>query len=172
MVRNTSSIYYRRIVLPTTRLDGKEAREVIQQAADGVDRIERSWSPNRIHTEHAGSIILTGSQLRQNLRRWLSPQDPSTNHNISCNAHHKGTATWFFEGRTYKEWKSTGSESLLWIHGKRVPLFLSATWRHLITSHFCSWLRQEHTLVRRAFTVFSTIIESLAFFQFDDHRRC
>ncbi len=25
-----------------TRIDGKEAREVIQQAADGVDRIERS----------------------------------------------------------------------------------------------------------------------------------
>ncbi|KAF8497821.1 hypothetical protein F5888DRAFT_1578470, partial [Russula emetica] len=58
------------------------------------------------------------SQLRQDLRRWLSPQDPSTNHNIACNAHHKGTATWFFEGRTYNEWKSTGSESLLWIHGK------------------------------------------------------
>ncbi|KAF8497792.1 hypothetical protein F5888DRAFT_1923183 [Russula emetica] len=60
----------------------------------------------------------TGSQLRQDLRRWLSPPDPSTNHNIACNAHHKGTATWFFEGRTYNEWKSTDSESLLWIHGK------------------------------------------------------
>ncbi|KAN0118906.1 hypothetical protein V8E52_004678 [Russula decolorans] len=64
------------------------------------------------------SIILTGNQLRQDLRKWLSPPDPSTNHNIECNAHHKGTATWFFEGRTYKEWKSTASESLLWIHGK------------------------------------------------------
>jgi hypothetical protein len=42
MVRNTSSIYYRRIVQPITCLDGKEAREVIHQAADGVDRIERS----------------------------------------------------------------------------------------------------------------------------------
>ena len=37
-----------------------------------------------------------------------------------------GTATWFFEGSTYKEWKSigSGSDSLLWIHGKRVPLFV------------------------------------------------
>jgi archaellum component FlaC len=62
------------------------------------------------------------SQLRQDLHRWLSPQDPSTNHNIARNAHHRGTATWFFEGGTYNEWKSTGSESesLLWIHGKRV----------------------------------------------------
>ena len=105
------------------RLDGKDAREVIQQAADGVDRMERSWFSNHIYARHAGSIFLTGNQLLQNLRRWLSPQDPSTNHNIACNAHHKGTANWFFEGRTYEEWKSTGteSESLLWIHGKRVP---------------------------------------------------
>ena len=107
-------------------VDNRAAREVIQQAADGVDRVERSWLPNRIHAGHAGSIILTGNQLRQDLRRWLSPPDPSTNHNIACNAHHKGTATWFFEGRTYKEWKSTGSESLLWIHGKRVSLSHSA----------------------------------------------
>ena len=31
-----------KIVQLLTRIDGKEAREVIQQAADGVDRIERS----------------------------------------------------------------------------------------------------------------------------------
>ena len=115
-----------KIVQLLTRLDGKKARGVIQQTADDVDQVKRSWSPNRIHAGHGGSIILTGNQLRQDLRRWLSPQDPSTNHNIACNAHHKGTATWFFERRTYKEWKSTGSESLLWIHGKRVPLSHSA----------------------------------------------
>jgi hypothetical protein len=114
-----------------TRLDGKEARGVIQQAADGVDRIERSWFPNRIYAGHAGSVILTGSQLRQDLRRWLSPPDPSTNHNIACGTHHKGTVTWFFEGSTYKEWKSTDSESLLWVHGKRAPFHY--TRRHLIT---------------------------------------
>ena len=97
-----------------------KVNERMAGVADGVDRIERSWFPNRVHAGHAGSI-LTGDQLQQNLRRWLSPQDPSTNHSIACNAHHKGTATWFFERRTYKEWKSTSSESLLWVHGKRVP---------------------------------------------------
>ncbi len=99
----------------------KDARAVMQQTADGVDWTERSWSLNRLHAGHPGSIILTGNQLRQDLCRWLSPPDPSTNHNIACNAHHEGTATWFFEGSTYKEWKSTNSDSLLWIHGKRVP---------------------------------------------------
>ena len=115
-----------KIVQLLTRIDGKEARGFIQQAAGGVDRMERSWFLNRIHAGQAGSTILTGSQLRQDLRRWLSPPDPSTNHNIARNAHHMGTATWFFEGTTYKEWKSTGSESLLWIHGKRVPISYSA----------------------------------------------
>ena len=112
-----------KIVQLLTRLDGKEVKGVIQQTADGVDQLKCSLSPNHIHAGHAGSIALTGNQLRQDLRRWLSPQDPSTNHNISWNAHHTGTTTWFFEGSTYKEWKSTtGSDSLLWIHGKRVPV--------------------------------------------------
>jgi hypothetical protein len=64
----------------------------VREIADDVDQVRRSWSSNRIHAGHAGSIILTGNQLRQDLRRWLSPPDPSTNHNIACKAHHKGTA--------------------------------------------------------------------------------
>ena len=113
--------YSSKIFQSLTRLDGNEARGVIQQTADDVDQVKRSWFLNRLHARHVGSTILIGNQLRQDLRRWLSPPDPSTNHNIACNTHHKGTTTWFFEGETYKDWKSTGSESLLWIHGKRVP---------------------------------------------------
>ena len=123
MVRNT---FYLLSNCLTSAPEGKEAREANQHAADGVDRIQRSLFSKRLRAGHAGSIMLTGDQLRKNLRRWLSPQDPSTNHNIACSAHHKGTANWFFEGRTYKEWRSTSSESLLWIHGKRAPLFHSA----------------------------------------------
>ena len=105
----------------------------------------------------------TEKQLRQDLHGWLSPPDPSTNHNIACSTHHKGTATWFFEGRTYKEWKSTGSESLLWIHGKRALLSHLPPHRcHLIKTLICSWLWQKHTLVRRAFAFFlSKTAESL-----------
>jgi hypothetical protein len=55
--------------------DGKEARGVIQQTADDVVQVKRSWSSNRIHAGHADSNILTGSQLRQDLCRWLSPPD-------------------------------------------------------------------------------------------------
>ncbi|KAF8477724.1 hypothetical protein DFH94DRAFT_90550 [Russula ochroleuca] len=60
------------------------------------------------------------NQLRDSLLRWLSPPDPSANHNIACKAHHDGTAQWFFQGNIYSQWKST--DSLLWIHGKRALL--------------------------------------------------
>jgi hypothetical protein len=57
-------------------------------------------------------------QIRQDLRRWLSPPDSSTNHNIARKAHYKGTADWFFQGGIFNKWRS--SPSLLWIHGKRM----------------------------------------------------
>ncbi|KAI9442912.1 ankyrin repeat-containing domain protein [Lactarius indigo] len=60
--------------------------------------------------------LLIGNQLRDSLRRWVTPPDPSTNHNIACDIHYGGTAAWFFHGGIFAEWKSTGS--LLWIYGK------------------------------------------------------
>ncbi|KAI0292984.1 hypothetical protein B0F90DRAFT_1644277 [Multifurca ochricompacta] len=82
-----------------------EARIVMQQTANAVDQVKRSRSSS-----------CSGSQMRQDLRRWLSPPDPSINHNIARSTHHSGTASWFFEGSTFNEWKSSGS--LLWVHGK------------------------------------------------------
>jgi hypothetical protein len=67
------------------------------------------WCPN--------STILTGNQLRHDLRKWLSPSDSSINHNIACSAHRKQRAEWFFQGSIFTKWKSDGS--LLWLHGKR-----------------------------------------------------
>ncbi|KAI9438080.1 hypothetical protein H4582DRAFT_2098857 [Lactarius indigo] len=75
----------------------EEAKLIIQQTANNVDQVK--WN-----------------QIKQLLRAWLSPADPSTNHNIAQKAQHKGTAVWFFQGSIFIEWKSTGS--LLWIHGK------------------------------------------------------
>src|SRR6267154_1750814 len=89
--------------------------------AKDVDQVKRSSSSVHSNTGLTNSSILTGNQLRQDLRRWLSPPNPSTNHNIACSAHHEGTAAWFFHGNIFKEWKSSGS--LLWIHGKRMPLY-------------------------------------------------
>ncbi|KAH8997859.1 hypothetical protein EDB86DRAFT_3076393 [Lactarius hatsudake] len=76
-----------------------ETKALVQQAANNIDDEKRS----RIRTKH---------------RKWLSPPDPSTNQNLACVTQHEGTATWFFQGSIFMEWKSKGITSLLWIHGK------------------------------------------------------
>jgi hypothetical protein len=93
-------------------------------------------------------VLFPGNQLRQLLRTWLSPADPSTNHNIARKAQHGGTAVWLFQGGIVIEWKSTGS--LLWIHGKRAFLlaFFSSDSLLLTDSGYHSGLWEECYLVR------------------------
>ncbi len=76
----------------------------------------------------------SGHHLQKDIRSWLSPPDPSKNHNIARGAQHDGTAEWFTQGSTFEAWKATGS--LLWIHGKRASLsylksmaFVDSYWR-------------------------------------------
>jgi len=76
---------------------GNEAKEAMRQTASNLDHVKQN-------------------QLRGNIHKWLSPSDPSTNHNIARGTHHRGTSAWFFEGSIFREWKTTGS--LLWVHGK------------------------------------------------------
>ncbi|KAI0261300.1 hypothetical protein BGY98DRAFT_1104476, partial [Russula aff. rugulosa BPL654] len=100
------------------RLTQEEARMTIAEnlrATHAVD--DRVANVNDKVTEVIRDVKnVKQNQLRESIHKWLSPPDPSTNHNIACGTHHKKTATWFFEGSIYKEWKSKGS--LLWIHGK------------------------------------------------------
>jgi hypothetical protein len=78
------------------------------------------------------------------MQNWLSPPDPSANHNIARKAHHKGTASWFFQGGIFKQWKL--SPSLLWIHGKRTSFLLPVP-LHPTEYHICSGLRQKRPVV-------------------------
>ena len=55
--------------------------------------------------------------MRDKLRSWLSPPDPSVNHNTACKTQHGGTATWFIQGSIFRDWKMNGS--LLWVRGNR-----------------------------------------------------
>ncbi|KAF8264625.1 hypothetical protein EI94DRAFT_1738001 [Lactarius quietus] len=80
-----------------TRVETQETRLIIKQTANVIDEVK--WN-----------------QLKQLLRAWLSPADPSINHNIARKAQLKGTAIWLFQGTVIIEWKSTGS--LLWVYGK------------------------------------------------------
>jgi len=92
----------------------------VQQTANDVDEVKRWLSLNLINPDRGALPMLSGNQLRESIHKWLSPQDPSTSHNIACGTHHKKTATWFFQGSIFQEWKSIAS--LLWIHGKRLPI--------------------------------------------------
>jgi hypothetical protein len=74
------------------------------------------------------TVNLTEGLQQEKLWEWLSPPDPSINHNIARKAHHKGTTSWFFQGGIFREWKSF--PSLLWVHGKRMSLFLASTPPH------------------------------------------
>ena len=100
----------------------KKVQDVGQSIHGKLDDNHRS-SSLRFPTFHSErSDLFAGNLLRDNLLRWLSPSDPSTNHNIASKARHHGTAQWFFQGTIFNEWKSAGS--FLWVHGKRVSLFV------------------------------------------------
>jgi len=94
----------------------------VQQAVIEVDQVKR-LSSNLISADYRASPIPSGNQLRDSVHKWLSPPDPSTNHNIACGTRHKKMASWFFDGNIFQDWKSTGS--LLWVLGKRSPRPLS-----------------------------------------------
>jgi hypothetical protein len=129
-----------RMAISEIRLDVKE---VVQRSANTANEEKRSYF-DLTAVDSQGLFILTESQLQEKLQKWLSPPDPSTNHNIARKAHHKGTASWFFQGGIFEEWKS--SSSLLWIHGKRIVLFLSTT-SYPTDSHLCSGLGQKCLMV-------------------------
>ncbi|KAH9069631.1 ankyrin repeat-containing domain protein [Lactarius deliciosus] len=74
-----------------------EVKLIVQQTANEVTNVKRN-------------------QLRESLRKWQAPPDPSANHNIAGDRQHEGTAEWFFEANQFENWRLTGS--LLWIHGK------------------------------------------------------
>jgi hypothetical protein len=124
-------------------------KKAVQQTVIDVDEVKR-LSFNLITTDCRVSYIPSGNQLRDSVHKWLSPPDPSTNHNIACGTRHKKLASWFFKGGIFQDWKSTGS--LLWVHGKRSPHPLSDL-TPADSVLYCSWLWQEHPLVCRFSTV-------------------
>ena len=122
-VRKSFSINLQLYVLRNlNHSDGREVKVAVQQTANDVDQVKR-LSSNFIIVDHQALHIPSVNQLRDSIHNWLSPPDPSTNHNIACGTRHKKMASWFFQGSIYQEWKSTGS--LLWVHGKRSHRTLS-----------------------------------------------
>ena len=90
----------------------------MQNISDDLNKMKRSsFVALRFKDSEAETETTSGDQLREKIQKWLSPPDPSINHNTACEAHHNGTAAWFIEGSIYNEWKATGS--FLWTYGNR-----------------------------------------------------
>jgi hypothetical protein len=122
------------------------------------DKSNRESVPTFAHIGLRGWMAFTGNQLQVNVRNWLSPPDPSMNHNIARRDHMKGTASWFTQSDRFKEWTMTGS--LLWIHGKRTRFshFLFVAHPNYPDAWFYSGIRQEYLVVSdsRKFSLFTS----------------
>jgi hypothetical protein len=105
------------------RMATAQVLKVTHTVAEDVDQVKRSSFVNFVSYDCGASHVLAGNQLWDSVYKWLSPPDPSTNHNIACSTHQKRTANWFFQGSIFSGWKST--HSLLWIHGKRASISLA-----------------------------------------------
>jgi hypothetical protein len=115
---------------------------------DTVNKLERALFFILLGEESLRS--LAGAKLQEDIQSWLSPPDPSKNHNIACRLRHTGTATWFVQGDSFSKWKESrvGLSSLLWIHGKRQWLFSMSICVRLMVLSIGSGRREERPLVR------------------------
>ncbi|KAK0932696.1 hypothetical protein LTR29_015734 [Friedmanniomyces endolithicus] len=61
-------------------------------------------------------VLENTNAQRDKTHQWLSPPDPSTNHNKALQQRHAGTGHWFVKGETFSSFKD-GVVPILWLHG-------------------------------------------------------
>lgn len=55
-------------------------------------------------------------QRYQNILRWLSAPDPSSNYNSALKKRHIDTGLWFINSQQFRDWK-VGKDAFLWLYG-------------------------------------------------------
>ncbi|KAH9971096.1 hypothetical protein BGW80DRAFT_1446595 [Lactifluus volemus] len=96
------------------KLIQEEVRATAAQTLGVVSRVEQNTREIMDGgTSHAKKE--KADQIWRDLQHWLSPPDPSKNHNMACEARHDGTTTWLTQSNTFVNWQSSGS--LLWVCG-------------------------------------------------------
>ncbi|KAH9069594.1 hypothetical protein EDB83DRAFT_2582831, partial [Lactarius deliciosus] len=86
----------------------------VTAVGDGVKGVDEKVQVVGANVEAIGDMAQTiaegGRSLFRNssdLRKWQSPPDPSTNHNIAGDRQHEGSAEWFFESSQFENWNSS-----------------------------------------------------------------
>ncbi|KAH9017295.1 hypothetical protein EDB84DRAFT_694478 [Lactarius hengduanensis] len=156
------------------RLTQEEARTTVIQTLEIVhglvNNIKVVMDDGKASTENIRQVLVTmhemateinkmkRDQLQKDVQSLLSPPDPSTNHEIASEVHHRGTTIWYFKGRMFAAWKASGS--LLWVHGKPgsgKSILISAIIRDIeeteaapawdtLVSSLSAWLRVRFSL--------------------------
>ncbi|KAH9040878.1 hypothetical protein EDB83DRAFT_2554213, partial [Lactarius deliciosus] len=136
--RKRARIYFRKLLGRTDiedalrKLDSliqEEVRMAIAQIANDTSHLKGDAKKANDNIDE-----IKWNQIEQDVRKWFSPPDPSTNHNTACDVYHNAPPTWFFEAGVFKDWMSNGS--LLWIHGKPgsgKSILCSAIIQHIMT---------------------------------------
>ncbi|KAH9956631.1 hypothetical protein BC827DRAFT_748423 [Russula dissimulans] len=122
---STKEMHERRIKKFGKRLVGRtdlaDALERLDKLTQEETRTTVARNLEMTHSIKDAAETLKRNQSREHLRTWLSPPNPSINHNIACGSHHDTTGAWFVHGSLFNKWKSSGS--LLWVYGKRTAIF-------------------------------------------------
>ncbi|KAK6543588.1 hypothetical protein TWF694_000331 [Orbilia ellipsospora] len=88
----------------------KKIAEVLSDVLDNVKEIHAGVQATSDKVSH-----LESERRREKIQKWLSPTDPSTNHNEALQKCHKGSGSWFLKETKFNEWKKHGS--FLWLNG-------------------------------------------------------
>ncbi|KAH9061884.1 hypothetical protein EDB87DRAFT_1609965 [Lactarius vividus] len=90
----------------------------VQDVKDKINLVIAGEKETKVESQRAAIEVsdLHRRRVRQDLRKWISPPDPSINYSTACDTHYGNTATWCTQGNTFADWKASGS--LLWVHGK------------------------------------------------------
>ncbi|KAI0245537.1 hypothetical protein BJV78DRAFT_1158548 [Lactifluus subvellereus] len=114
MATDTRAAAWLKNVQETSNAGAKRRRRQHRQQQQQALRDKRSNAPTDSKHVDDKNHSLTGNDLRQKLRQWLSPPDPSISYNTACCLHHKGTAGWFTKGPVFG--------GIRGLEGIRIPL--------------------------------------------------
>ena len=67
------------------------------------------------------TLISYVDEFETKIRAWLSPPDPSTNHNAASHTRQSGTGEWFVGGGDFQNW-TQDPNSFIWIRGIRASI--------------------------------------------------
>ncbi|KAF8260289.1 hypothetical protein EI94DRAFT_916506 [Lactarius quietus] len=89
-----------------------------EQVRMAIDQTLKANIEHQAEIEQANGHIdnVLWNQIEEDVRKWFSPPDPSTNHHTACEAYNNVPPAWLFKADVFEDWMSNGS--LLWVHGK------------------------------------------------------